>query len=185
VAKARPAVVKLDVGGGHGTAFLIDGKGHIVTNRHVVVAGSKFQARTAGGRTLTAKLVGTSKRHDIAVLRIRGLKASPLAWGTAPKISQRALVLGYPAGPVDGDPFSAAQGIVSGLGRDISEPGELPDPDMAQYDISTNPGNSGGPVLGSDGQVVAVHTMGAPDRQGMNYGVLAKKARDVVKRLLS
>jgi putative serine protease PepD len=83
-AGASPAVMRVDaLGVGSGTGFQVDRKGHVVTNRHVadrhVADGAtKFRVRTTGGRTLPAKLVGKSARHDIAVLRVKGLKAKPL-----------------------------------------------------------------------------------------------------------
>jgi serine protease Do len=68
------------LGVGSGTGFQVDRKGHVVTNRHVVDGATTFRVRTTGGRTLPAKLVGKSARHDLAVLRVKGLKARPLAW---------------------------------------------------------------------------------------------------------
>jgi S1-C subfamily serine protease len=78
-AGASPAVMRVDaLGVGSGTGFQVDRKGRVVTNRHVVDGATKFRVRTTGGRTLPAKLVGKSARHDIAVLRVKGLKAKPL-----------------------------------------------------------------------------------------------------------
>jgi S1-C subfamily serine protease len=78
-AGASPAVMRVDaLGVGSGTGFQVDRKGHVVTNRHVADGATKFRVRTTGGRTLPAKLVGKSARHDIAVLRVKGLKAKPL-----------------------------------------------------------------------------------------------------------
>jgi S1-C subfamily serine protease len=183
VAKASPAVMRVDaVGAGSGTGFQVDRKGHVVTNRHVVDGATKFRVRTTGGRTLTAKLVGKSARHDIAVLRVKGLKAKPLAWsGGKPKMGQGVLTLGFPQGAHANLLLAASQGIVSGTGRDLSDPMHR---DMVQYDMPTNAGNSGGPVLGHDGRVVAVHASKAVTKQNMNYGVLGANARDVVKRLV-
>jgi serine protease Do len=66
----------------------------------VVDGATKFRVRTTGGRTLPAKLVGKSARHDIAVLRVKGLKAKPLAWsGGKPTMAEGVLVLGFPGGP--------------------------------------------------------------------------------------
>jgi S1-C subfamily serine protease len=100
-AGASPAVMRVDaLGVGSGTGFQVDRKGHVVTNRHVVDGATKFRVRTTGGRTLPAKLVGKSARHDIAVLRVKGLKAKPLAWsGGKPTMAEGVLVLGFPGGP--------------------------------------------------------------------------------------
>jgi S1-C subfamily serine protease len=191
VAKAAPAVVLVRVDFtnviGFGTGFLVDSKGDIVTNRHVVEdegeIGSSFLVGTAGGRTLTAKLIGRSKRYDIAVLRVHGLHAKPLGWlSNDPKMGQGVLALGFPGGPHAGHRLSATQGIVSGLGRDTSNPLHQ---DMVQIDAALNPGNSGGPVLDRAGRVLAVATAGATEQQDMNYGILGKNARDTVKRLVS
>jgi S1-C subfamily serine protease len=184
VAKASPAVVKVVVPGGSGSGFLVDSKGHVVTNRHVAVEGPPYRVKTNGGRTLTARLVGMSSRYDIAVLRVRGLHASPLKWsGTKPKIGQAVLVLGFPGGDDVGVAFSATQGIVSALGRDFEDHPLLND--MVQYDAPTNHGNSGGPVLDRDGKVVAVHAAGEPDQHDMNFGILGTNAQKAVKRVLS
>jgi S1-C subfamily serine protease len=183
VAGASPAVMRVDaLGTGSGTGFQVDRKGHVVTNRHVVDGATKFRVRTTGGRTLTAKLVGKSKRHDIAVLRVKGLKAKPLGWsGGKPTMGEGVLVLGFPGGPHVGAPLAASQGIVSGTGRDLESSLYQ---DMVQFDAAINPGNSGGPVLGIDGRIVAVATALAEEKQNMNYGVLGANARDVVKRLV-
>jgi S1-C subfamily serine protease len=183
--RAAPAVMLVErVGDGWGTGFQVDNKGHVVTNRHVVDGASRFRVHTTGGRTLSAKLLGKSATHDIAVLKVKGLKAQPLAWFSGkPKIGLGVLVLGFPDAPHAGIPLTATLGIVSGTGRDL--PG---DPDMVQFDAAINHGNSGGPVLDAAGRVVAVATATAsvPDPtdppQSLNYGVLGANARDVVKR---
>jgi serine protease Do len=148
----------------------------------VVDGATKFRVRTTGGRTLTAKLVGKSTRHDIAVLRVKGLKAKPLAWSGGKPTMGEACWCSVPGRPARGRPLAATQGIVSGTGRDLESSSYQ---DMVQFDAAINPGNSGGPVLGLDGRIVAVATALAEEKQNMNYGVLAANARDVVKRLVS
>jgi S1-C subfamily serine protease len=184
--KAAPAVMLVEaVGVATGTGFQVDGKGHVVTNRHVVTGASKFRVHTTGGQTLTAKLLGKSATHDVAVLQVKGLRARPLAWlGGKPRMGLGVLVLGFPGGPHAGHPLTATLGIVSGTGRNVGSGYK----DMVQFDAAINHGNSGGPVLDSAGRVVAVATASAavPDPndppQSLNYGVLAGNARDVVKR---
>jgi S1-C subfamily serine protease len=197
VAKASPAVVKVTNAEGSGTGFVIDTKGHIVTNWHVVDAGPPYRVRTVGGRLHKAKLVGTSSQHDIAVLKVSNLRVTPLKWsGTKPKIGQGVLVLGFPGGDLVGAVFSATQGIVSGLNRDTNHGRRWQD--MVQYDAATNHGNSGGPILDSKGRIVAVVSLGEtasnqdpdtgriePGQQDMNYGVLGTNAQKTVKKLLS
>jgi S1-C subfamily serine protease len=184
--KAAPAVMVVEaVGVGTGTGFQVDAKGHVVTNRHVVAGASRFRVHTTGGRTLTAKLLGKSATHDIAVLQVKGLKARPLAWlAGKPKMGLGVLVLGFPGAPHAGIPLTATLGIVSGTGRNLGSGYK----DMVQFDAAINHGNSGGPVLDGSGRVVAVATVSAlvPDPndplQSQNYGVLGANARDVVKR---
>jgi S1-C subfamily serine protease len=197
VAKAGPAVVRVTDAGGSGTGFVIDGKGHVVTNRHVIEDGPPFRVRTIGGRVFTAKLVGKSSQHDIAVLRVPGLRVTPLKWsGKKPQVGQGVLVLGFPLGDIVGIVFSATQGIISGLNRD-TDLGRLWH-DMVQYDAPTNHGNSGGPILDSEGKVVAVVSLGEsptnqdpdtgriePGQQDMNYGVLGTNAQKTVQKLLT
>jgi putative serine protease PepD len=187
--EAAPAVVLVEaVGVATGTGFQVDSKGRVVTNRHVVAGASRFRVHTTGGRTLSAKLLGKSATHDIAVLQVKGLKARPLAWlAGKPRMGLGVLVLGFPGGPHAGHPLTATLGIVSGTGRNLGSGYK----DMVQFDAPINGGNSGGPVLDSNGRVVAVATASAepgnPDvhdyhPQNQNYGVLAADARDVVKR---
>lgn len=186
--KAAPAVLLVEaVGVATGTGFQVDGKGHVVTNRHVVAGASRFRVHTTGGRTLSAKLLGKSATHDIAVLRVKGLKARPLAWlAGKPKMGLGVLVLGFPGGPHAGHPLTATLGIVSGTGRNVGSGYK----DMVQFDAAINHGNSGGPVLDSSGRVVAVATASAsvPDPsdppQSINYGVLGANAKSVVKRFV-
>ena len=198
VAAASQAVVMVEESGFTGSGFLIDRKGHVVTNRHVVEDGPPYHIRTTGGRRFPAKLVGMSRRYDIAVLRVSRWRGTPLKWGPKPKVGQGVLALGFPGAPaLEKAVFSAAQGIISGFGRDV--PGDPLHQNMVQYDIPTNHGNSGGPVLNSDGRVIAVVAAGEPlvvpdpdsdtgvgsGRQGMDYGVLGTDAQKTVKKLLS
>ena len=96
-------------------------------------------------------------------------------------MGQGVLTLGYPRGLHANLLLSASQGIVSGTGRDLGDPMHR---DMVQYDMPTNPGNSGGPVLDLAGRVVAVHAAGDKTKQDINYGVLGANARAVVNRLV-
>ena len=167
VDKASPAVVEVNVvqrtgslrlpSTGSGSGFLVDDAGHIITNHHVVDGADEITVKLSDGRTLQAKKLGTSPADDLALLLVdaedvSGIDPLPLADSNDIRTGQMAIAIGSPFHNFN----SVTVGVVSGTGRGPSSVLRRPIPDMIQTDAPLNPGNSGGPLLNSDGQVIGV-----------------------------
>src|SRR5512145_288465 len=143
---------------GAGSGFVWDADGHIITNNHVV-QGGEAKVRLNDGRDYSARLVGASPAHDIAVLRIRVPERQPAALpiGTSSdlKVGQKVFAIGNPFG-LD---WSLTTGVVSALDRSLpAEDGRTIIEHLIQTDAAINPGNSGGPLLDSRGRLIGINT---------------------------
>jgi S1-C subfamily serine protease len=167
-----------------GTGFVWDERGHIVTNEHVVRGVSAVAVRFASGRTVGAEIVGTAPNHDLAVLRVKGLKTlpRPVAVGTSHdlKVGQFAYAIGNPFGLSQ----SLTSGIISALQRRLPTESGREIANVIQTDAAINPGNSGGPLLDSAGRVIGV-TTAILSPSGSNAGVGFAIPIDVVNRVVS
>jgi serine protease Do len=137
-----------------GSGFIIDASGYIVTNNHVIDGASKITVKLADGREFQAKLVGTDKDTDVALLKVDGVRDLPtVAFGDDRRLRVGDWVVAV------GNPFglggTVTAGIVSSIGRDI---GNGPYTDYLQIDASINQGNSGGPTFDLSGRVVGMNT---------------------------
>lgn len=135
-----------------GTGFFISPAGYIVTNHHVIKGASEIKVTLHDGQIFTARLIGADKKADLAVLKINAHHPMPyLRFGNSSKLDlgDWVVAIGNPFGLG----FSVSAGVVSALHRDI---GSGPYDDFIQTDAAINRGNSGGPMLNSDGQVVGV-----------------------------
>jgi S1-C subfamily serine protease len=174
-ARALPGVVSVQVrtgpGGASGSGFVFDDRGHIVTNNHVVSAGSGGSVSVVGsdGRRLTAEVVGTDPNSDIAVLRVTpssALRPLDLADLGATRVGEPVLAVGSPLG-LSG---TVTAGIVSALDREVRLGGTVRQT-AVQTDASINPGNSGGPLVNARGEVVGVNTAIATLEGGGSIGI--------------
>ncbi len=147
-----------------GSGFLWNSKGYIVTNYHVIKKGKRFSVKFSKNTVIKARLIGFDKRNDIAVLRLvstkslpESIKASRIRLGDSSvlKVGQLAIAIGNPYG-LD---KSMTTGIISALNRYISQSGSWSDQGLIQTDASVNPGNSGGPLLDSQGRLIGMNTM--------------------------
>jgi S1-C subfamily serine protease len=143
---------------GAGSGFVWDQDGHVVTNYHVVAEVSEARVRLADGRDYAARLVGASRDHDLAVLRI-GVgteRPPPLPLGTSQdlRVGQKVFAIGNPFG-LD---WTLTTGIVSALDRSIAEENGVIIEHLIQTDAAINPGNSGGPLLDSAGRLIGINT---------------------------
>jgi len=166
-------------GRGGGSGF-VRGDGTVVTNQHVVEDAEDIDVAFTDGEWTTAAVLGTDAYADLAVLSPdeRPQYATPLALREAdPPVGTRVMALG--------NPFqleaSASSGIVSGVDRSLPAPNDFPIPDAIQTDAAVNPGNSGGPLVDLDGDVVGVITAGGGENIG--FAISAPLARRVVPAL--
>ena len=146
--------------GGSGSGSIIDARGYVLTNNHVVKGAYKLFVNLADGKRYEAKLVGADPQNDLAVIKFTppaGANLKPIPFGTAKnlKVGQKVLAIGNPFGLER----TLTEGIVSGLGRPIQEDSTTVLQNMIQTDASINPGNSGGPLLDSNGKIIGINTM--------------------------
>lgn len=167
---------------GSGSGFIISTDGFIVTNNHVIEQGRDIRVSLADGRTVRAELKGADPSTDIAVLKIyeTGLKALTFSDSSSLQPGQIAIAIGNPLGLQ----HTVTAGVVSALGRTLrSTNGRLID-GIIQTDASLNPGNSGGPLVNSLGQVIGVNTATIPSAQGLCFAVSSNLAAFVAGRLI-
>jgi S1-C subfamily serine protease len=144
---------------GAGSGFVWDNDGHVVTNSHVIRGAAEAKVRLNDGRDYSARLVGASPAHEIAVLRIRVPErqppALPIGLSADLKVGQKVFAIGNPFG-LD---WSLTTGVVSALDRSLpAEDGRTIIEHLIQTDAAINPGNSGGPLLDSSGRVIGITT---------------------------
>ena len=168
--------------GGHGSGFAIAPDGLVITNSHVVHHASRIVAHFPDGRKFSARLIGEDPTSDVALLRIDATEVPfvPLGHSSALRVGQIAIAIGNPLG------FQATvtAGVVSALGRALpSANGRMID-DVIQTDAALNPGNSGGPLLNSRGEVIGVNTAIIPGAQGICFAVAADLVRVVISDLI-
>jgi putative serine protease PepD len=188
-AAVADGVVAVQVGGGSGTGFVIDERGTIVTNAHVVGDSEQASVRFGdSGASFTAEVLGTDPSTDLAVLRVDPSRVStlrPLALADSDRVrvGDQVVAIGHPFG-LD---RTATAGIVSGLGREIEAPNGFSIDEVIQTDAAINPGNSGGPLVDARGRVVGVNsqiaTAGANGNVGVGFAVPSNTVREVVPQL--
>jgi serine protease Do len=166
---------------GQGSGFFISPDGYAVTNNHVVDGANKVEVTTDDGKTYSAKVIGTDKRTDLALIKVEGGKDFPFAKlaGGKPRIGDWVLAVGNPFG-LGG---TVTAGIVSASGRDI---GNGPYDDFIQIDAPVNKGNSGGPAFNMQGEVVGVNTaIYSPSggSVGIAFSIPAPTVQNVIAQL--
>lgn len=189
VETVAPSVVKIDVSrfaptrlghaqAGGGSGFIISPDGLVLTNSHVIHNAAKIQVILADGRQPDTLLLGDDPESDLALLRIYApnLLAAKFANSAALRAGQLAIAIGNPYG------FEAtvSAGVVSALGRSLrSRSGRLME-DIIQTDAALNPGNSGGPLVNSRGEVIGVNTAMIMPAQGISFAIASNTAQLVI-----
>jgi S1-C subfamily serine protease len=189
--RVGPAVAHLEVAHsrrgrserrGAGSGFVFTPDGLIVTNSHVVHGASAVRANFADGTSYDADLIGDDPDTDLAVIRIgaSGLATATLGSSRGLRVGQLAIAIGNPYG----FQHTVTAGVVSALGRSLRAlTGRLVD-DVIQTDAALNPGNSGGPLVDSRGEVIGVNTAIIPMAQGICFATAIDTAKWVVTQLL-
>ena len=172
-----------------GSGFLVDNLGHIATNNHVVQGAGNITVTLYDGRTLPTTKLGTSPADDLALLQIdpkqvANIKALPLADSAKVVPGQMAIAIGSPFNQHN----SVTVGVVSGIGRSRTSVLSRPIPDLVQTDAALNPGNSGGPLLNSKGEVIGINSaveVFSSVQIGVGFAIPSNTLKDILPELIA
>ncbi len=194
IAKVKPAVVQVNVttprGDALGSGVIIDKRGYIVTNDHVVNGAQIIQVVLSDGAKLSAQLSGTDPADDLAVLKINppaNMAVAALGDSSKLQVGQDVLAIGNPLGITQ----TVTNGIISALGRPVDEPGGTRIPDAIQTDAPINPGNSGGALVDMQGNLIGIPTLTAIDPEfntpasGVGFAIPSNRVKLIVPQIIN
>jgi putative serine protease PepD len=171
-----------------GSGFVYDDQGHIITNQHVVDGATSISVRFWNGQTYKAELVGTDASTDLAVIKVDApasvLQPLPLADSSSVSVGDGVVAIGSPFG-LEG---TVTSGIVSALHRQMTSPNHFTIDDSIQTDAAINHGNSGGPLLNSQGDVIGVTSQIESDsggNDGIGFAIPSNTVTSIVSQLIS
>jgi serine protease Do len=169
---------------GMGTGIVLDSRGYIVTNHHVVDRVDSLRVTLVDGSTYTAKVVVFNRKHDLAIIKIKPTKKLPvMKMGTSSDLMLGESV--FAVGNAFGYENTVTSGIVSALSRDVDVNEEQSYKNLIQTDASINPGNSGGPLINMAGEVIGINVAIRAGAQRIGFAIPIDDARRVISRLLN
>lgn len=189
--KLSTAVVKIEqfdtkqgreVVTGTGTGFLFSSDGYLFTNSHVVKQAKNLRAILYDGSLHSAILIGDDPYTDLAILKIEATDYTPAVLGNSDdlQIGQLVIAIGNPLG----FQHTVTAGVISALGRTLSGETGVSMDSMIQTDAALNPGNSGGPLINADGEVIGVNTATIRGAQGLCFAISINTANSVANQLI-
>lgn len=198
IQQAEPAVVNIEgnkpaapSGGnegqlvnGMGAGVIVDSRGYILTNQHVVQDVSKIEVTLHDGTQLVGRLIDRDAETDLALIKVDPKRELPvIRCGTSSDLmrGEHVIAIGNPYGYH----HSVTEGIISALHRDIPVNGVQEYPDLIQTDASINPGNSGGPLLNSDGEMIGINAAVRIGAQGIGFAIPVDRAIDIAARMVA
>jgi S1-C subfamily serine protease len=193
IAKIEPAVVEIKVvtaqGEQIGSGVIIDSKGDIVTNNHVVSGEQSIEVVLYNGSTEQAQLVGTEATDDLAVVRIApyaGMMVAQIGNSATLVVGQEVLAIGNPLGITE----TVTSGIVSALNRSVTESTGVTISNAIQTDAALNPGNSGGALINLQGQLIGIPTLAAVNTEsnteanGISFAIPSNLIKTAIQQIL-
>jgi S1-C subfamily serine protease len=193
VSKVEPAVVQINVRVNNGIALgsgvIIDKRGYIVTNNHVVTDALEIQVVLADNSKYTAQITGTDPTDDLAVIKINvptALVTATLGNSSQLHVGQEVLAIGNPLGITQ----TVTRGIISALGRNVREQNNATIPGAIQTDAPINPGNSGGALVDLQGEVIGIPTLTAIDPEfgqpasGVGFAIPSNRVNFIAQQLI-
>jgi serine protease Do len=182
--------VKTDNGGGTGTGIIMTSDGYIATNHHVIEGATKIKVTFYDGTVMTAELIGSSEMDDLGVIKVnaKGLPAATFADSNDCYVGQTVYAIGTPASPSFG--WTTTKGIISYKNREVKiyddNDGTLQKKlRLLQMDANVNPGNSGGPLINTKGEVVGVVSMKLADGyEGIGFAIPSDGAIEILEAIM-
>ncbi len=169
-----------------GSGIIFDSNGYIVTNNHVITGASSITVKLSSGKSLSAKVVGTDPRSDLAVIKVDAANLPVAKFGDSSKVKvgDVAIAIGNPLG----EEFSGSvtAGIISALNRKIQYQGAIYK--VLQTDAAINPGNSGGALCNEAGEVIGINSLkigAAENAEGMGFAISINEAKTIIQSLMS
>jgi len=170
---------------GLGSGFVVDSRGYVITNNHVVEGAEQIKVTLTDERAFRAILVGADRLTDLAVLKIDATDLAVLPLGDSGRatVGETVVAIGSSLW-IEGGP-TVTTGVVSGLGRSMEDP-ELPAlHNLIQTDAAINAGNSGGPMLDLDGEVIGINTALIASAHGIGFAIAINTAKPVLEELIA
>jgi serine protease Do len=167
-----------------GTGVIVEERGYIVTNQHVIAGAERILVRLCDDTELVARVSIEDEQADLAVLRVqpaKPLQALPLGPGGDLMVGETVIAVGHPFGYTD----TVSAGIISYVGRDVAMRGGVVMSDLIQVNASINPGNSGGPLLNINGELIGINVALREDAQGIAFAINADTVQQLLTRHLN